>query len=135
MMKGHSGPGVQDLQRILNQMGANPPLAEDGLFGPKTEAALVAFQTSAGAPNPNGRFGRDSLLAVQTNRAFWPEGGFDYRKYESATGKGGGPRPPPPGGPPHEGGGARAASGAAAQQHPRGRTPHCLSSHPNPPDN
>lgn len=122
MMKGHSGPGVQDLQRILNQMGANPPLAEDGLFGPKTEAALVAFQTSAGAPNPNGRFGRDSLLAVQTNRAFWPEGGFDYRKYESATGKGGGRRAPQLGDHPPEGS-VRAADLAAADQARRARTP------------
>lgn len=122
MMKGHSGQGVQDLQRILNQMGANPPLAEDGLFGPKTEAALVAFQTSAGAPNPNGRFGRDSLLAVQANRAFWNAGGFDYRKYESAIGRDGGRRAPHLGDHPAEGS-LRAADLAAADQARRARTP------------
>jgi peptidoglycan hydrolase-like protein with peptidoglycan-binding domain len=142
MMKGHSGQGVQDLQRILNQMGANPPLAEDGLFGPKTEAALVAFQKSAGAPNPNGRFGRDSLLAVQTNRAFWNDGGFDYKNYalseaiapaggfippitgpnSSATGKDGGRRAPHLGDHPPEGS-VRAADLAAADQARRARTP------------
>lgn len=122
MMKGHSGQGVQDLQRILNQMGASPPLAEDGLFGPKTEAALVAFQESAGAPNPNGRFGRDSLLAVQTNRAFWNDGGFDYKNYASATGKDGGRRAPHLGDHPPEGS-VRAADLAAADQARRARTP------------
>lgn len=41
---GDSGASVRDIQRLLNAAGANPPLAEDGLFGPKTQAALRAFQ-------------------------------------------------------------------------------------------
>jgi peptidoglycan hydrolase-like protein with peptidoglycan-binding domain len=84
MMRGQAGPGIADLQRILNEMGANPPLALDGKFGPKTEAALKAFQGGAGV-NDNGKFGRDSMLAVQTHQAYWNQGGFDYRKYGDAT--------------------------------------------------
>ncbi len=37
---GDAGPKVKDLQHLLNQLGAQPPLKEDGLFGPKTQAAL-----------------------------------------------------------------------------------------------
>lgn len=35
---------VKLLQRLLNKKGAAPRLTEDGAFGPKTRAALVAFQ-------------------------------------------------------------------------------------------
>lgn len=45
---GHGGQGVKDLQRLLNSMGAN--LAEDGKFGPRTEAALKSFQAARGLP-------------------------------------------------------------------------------------
>jgi peptidoglycan hydrolase-like protein with peptidoglycan-binding domain len=49
---GHKGESVKEIQRMLNAMGAKPPLAVDGKFGPKTEAALKAFQESKGlAPN------------------------------------------------------------------------------------
>jgi hypothetical protein len=36
------------MQRALNAAGARPPLVEDGLFGPKTEAALRRFQGAQG---------------------------------------------------------------------------------------
>jgi len=39
-----SGPAVHELQQKLNTAGATPPLKDDGLFGPKTRAALQAFQ-------------------------------------------------------------------------------------------
>ncbi|MCU7729175.1 peptidoglycan-binding protein [Actinoplanes sp. KI2] len=39
------GPAVQELQQKLNKAGAAPPLVVDGVFGPKTTAALQAFQT------------------------------------------------------------------------------------------
>ncbi|GMU59493.1 MAG: hypothetical protein AMXMBFR34_12560 [Myxococcaceae bacterium] len=40
LARGHGGERVLELQKRLNAAGANPRLAEDGLFGPKTEATL-----------------------------------------------------------------------------------------------
>jgi murein L,D-transpeptidase YcbB/YkuD len=45
---GSTGPLVKTLQSTLNSAGANPPLNVDGIFGPKTEAAVKAFQESHG---------------------------------------------------------------------------------------
>jgi hypothetical protein len=45
---GASGAAVEDLQRNLRMLGY--PLIADGDFGHATEAALKAFQTSAGLP-------------------------------------------------------------------------------------
>ncbi len=42
LRRGDSGDGVRELQRLLNAGGASPPLVTDGLFGPKTEAAVRA---------------------------------------------------------------------------------------------
>ncbi|WP_027573802.1 peptidoglycan-binding protein [Bradyrhizobium sp. WSM1743] len=36
------------MQQALNQLGANPPLAEDGISGPKTRAAVSLFQQQNG---------------------------------------------------------------------------------------
>lgn len=38
---GVNGPEVQVLQTALNTYGANPPLVTDGIFGNKTETALM----------------------------------------------------------------------------------------------
>lgn len=38
----------EPVQRRLNELGAKPPLATDGAWGPKSKAALVAFQRSRG---------------------------------------------------------------------------------------
>ena len=38
---------VKLLQRLLNKKGARPALAEDGVFGPVTRDAVIAFQRSA----------------------------------------------------------------------------------------
>ncbi|MGH3745820.1 MAG: peptidoglycan recognition protein family protein [Micromonosporaceae bacterium] len=46
LRRGSSGAAVRDLQRDLNAAGAQ--LAVDGDFGPKTEAAVKAFQRKAG---------------------------------------------------------------------------------------
>ena len=35
---------VEQLQTRLNEDGADPPLTVDGIFGPLTHAAVVAFQ-------------------------------------------------------------------------------------------
>lgn len=41
LSRGLSGPAVTELQNLLNAAGIQPPLKPDGLFGPKTEAALA----------------------------------------------------------------------------------------------
>ena len=49
-MTGHdsSAPmGVQEAQHSLNLLGATPALAEDGVDGPATTAAIKAFQAHA----------------------------------------------------------------------------------------
>jgi HK97 family phage prohead protease len=46
--KGETGKRVSDLQERLNALGAKPPLKTDGIFGPKTLAAVRAFQRSHG---------------------------------------------------------------------------------------
>jgi peptidoglycan hydrolase-like protein with peptidoglycan-binding domain len=44
---GHAGPDVIALQQKLNALGARPPLAVDGQFGPKTQAALQSLTGSS----------------------------------------------------------------------------------------
>jgi peptidoglycan hydrolase-like protein with peptidoglycan-binding domain len=46
LIKGSRGPAVESLQNLLNKNGAN--LDKDGIFGPKTEAALIHFQKTRG---------------------------------------------------------------------------------------
>jgi peptidoglycan hydrolase-like protein with peptidoglycan-binding domain len=46
--QGEHGKRVSDLQSRLNALGAKPPLKVDGIFGPKTLAAVKAFQKSHG---------------------------------------------------------------------------------------
>ena len=45
---GAKGAQVSDLQKRLNALGMKPPLKVDGIFGPKTLAAVKAFQVSHG---------------------------------------------------------------------------------------
>jgi len=46
--QGETGKRVSDLQSRLNTLGARPPLKVDGIFGPKTLAAVKAFQKAHG---------------------------------------------------------------------------------------
>jgi len=46
--EGETGKRVSDLQSRLNALGCKPPLKVDGIFGPKTLAAVKAFQRSHG---------------------------------------------------------------------------------------
>lgn len=62
--RGQQGPSVQELQEHLNQAGAQPPLESDGVFGPRTEAALRAFQQKSGIA-VDGLFGPESLQTLQ----------------------------------------------------------------------
>jgi cell wall-associated NlpC family hydrolase len=45
--EGSRGPAVKELQTLLKSKGFNPGAA-DGVFGPKTKAAVLAFQRSQG---------------------------------------------------------------------------------------
>jgi peptidoglycan hydrolase-like protein with peptidoglycan-binding domain len=45
--EGSRGPAVRDLQNLLRTKGFNPGPA-DGIFGPKTKAAVLAFQRAQG---------------------------------------------------------------------------------------
>jgi len=64
LARGHSGAGVHDLQSLLNAAGAQPPLAEDGLFGPKTQAALRQAQARLGIP-VTGALDASTLRALE----------------------------------------------------------------------
>jgi peptidoglycan hydrolase-like protein with peptidoglycan-binding domain len=44
--QGSRRPAVRELQIRLNAAGANPRLETDGIFGPKTRAAVIAFQNA-----------------------------------------------------------------------------------------
>lgn len=68
---GSQGAGVRDLQTILRGGGA--AITADGMFGPKTKAAVVAFQRSAG-------LGADGVVGPKT----W--GALDARGAGGAAG-------------------------------------------------
>jgi len=53
---GSRGDDVRIIQERLNALGQQPPLALDGIFGPRTEAAVMAFQRRFGL-NPDGIVG------------------------------------------------------------------------------
>jgi len=44
LRNGSRGENVRTMQRMLNNLGAQPRLAEDGIFGPLTENAVRTFQ-------------------------------------------------------------------------------------------
>ena len=48
LQRGMQGASVKQVQERLNVLGANPRLSEDGIFGPITEAAVMAFQRQQG---------------------------------------------------------------------------------------
>jgi hypothetical protein len=64
---GESGPRVVLLQLLLNRKGAT--LVPDGLFGPKTKAALIQFQKSNPGLTPSGAIDPDTykMLAEGTD--------------------------------------------------------------------
>lgn len=74
LREGSNGPAVRQLQTLLQQKGFN--LAVDGAFGPKTKAAVQAFQRSQGLV-------ADGIVGPKT-----------WNKLKTAT-----PLPPPPPGP------------------------------------
>ncbi|MCL2365272.1 MAG: N-acetylmuramoyl-L-alanine amidase [Defluviitaleaceae bacterium] len=56
MRRGMQGPSIRQAQERLNALGANPRLSPDGIFGPLTEAAVMAFQRTSGL-NADGVIG------------------------------------------------------------------------------
>ena len=52
------------VQQSLNALGANPPLAEDGLNGPLTTAAVLQFQQANGL-SPSGFADAATLAAIE----------------------------------------------------------------------
>jgi peptidoglycan hydrolase-like protein with peptidoglycan-binding domain len=67
LVEGSSGPKVLALQRALAAAGFNPH-GLDGKFGPRTEAALKAFQRAAGIV-VDGKAGPQTWRALQTRGA------------------------------------------------------------------
>ncbi|MFC3578159.1 peptidoglycan-binding domain-containing protein [Streptomyces yaanensis] len=84
------------VQRLLNQQGAEPPLDDDGKYGPETETAVWAFQMAHGltvtgtvtpetwvalagpppTPTPSGLPGSRSMrLTFSYDSADWAQGG------------------------------------------------------------
>ncbi|MFZ1325612.1 MAG: peptidoglycan-binding protein [Candidatus Contendobacter sp.] len=86
LQKGHTGNDVKMLQELLNQKVPLPKLPqgqklkEDGIFGPKTDAAVRAFQLMKGLKV-------DGIVGPKT----WPALGVTY------LGPGATPTPPPAG--------------------------------------
>ena len=63
--QGETGKRVSDLQERLNAGGFKPPLKVDGIFGPKTLAAVKAFQRSHGL-KVDGLVGPHTTAALRT---------------------------------------------------------------------
>lgn len=68
LRRGSQGPAVVDLQNRLNQLGAQPVLTADGLFGPRVQAALIAFQRANGL-QPDGLCGPQTWAVLDDPQA------------------------------------------------------------------
>jgi peptidoglycan hydrolase-like protein with peptidoglycan-binding domain len=67
---------VKDLQQRLNAAGADPPLKDDGAFGPLTRSAVEQFQRQQGL-EVDGRVGPRTLAALDAVAAARPGDGLD----------------------------------------------------------
>lgn len=56
--------GTLEVQKALNALGAEPHLAEDGIYGPKTTEAVKSFQMHQGIPQ-NGIVGIETASALR----------------------------------------------------------------------
>jgi peptidoglycan hydrolase-like protein with peptidoglycan-binding domain len=68
LRQGSQGRDVRELQRRLNLiLKPRPALAEDGLFGPKTQARVIEFQGRKGL-SPDGVVGpkTEDVLVMST---------------------------------------------------------------------
>ena len=67
LKQGSSGPDVLTLQTTLKQLGFDPN-GVDGIFGPGTQAAVIAFQ-KAKELTPDGICGPNTMAALQSSAA------------------------------------------------------------------
>ena len=67
LKKGSSGSDVLTLQTSLKQLGFDPN-GVDGIYGPGTEAAIIAFQKAKGL-TPDGICGPNTMAALQSSAA------------------------------------------------------------------
>ena len=71
LRRGMQGPSVTQVQERLNELGANPRLATDGVFGAMTEAAVMTFQR-ANSLSPDGAVGQLTWNALFTRQPIPP---------------------------------------------------------------
>lgn len=107
LREGDRGEDVQALQIFLGRLGFDPG-ARDGVYGPKTSAAVLAMRKSQGSSATSGAR-VDSWAFVQLSTAF-------TKKYAGRDGKDGEDGPPGPEGPP----GPRGLQGEQGQTGPTG---------------
>jgi len=72
LQRGMQGPSIRQVQERLNELGANPRLATDGMFGPLTESAVMAFQRNSGIA-VNGLVGPITWNALFTRQPAPPQ--------------------------------------------------------------
>ncbi len=65
LFRGHNGPQVAELQHRLNGEPYIEELAVDGIFGPKTEAAVRAYQRRTGGLKVDGIVGPATAAALR----------------------------------------------------------------------
>lgn len=75
---GSRGSAVEDLQRRLSAAGFNPGTA-DGIFGPRTRAAVIAFQEAKG-------IGADGVAGPLTFQQLRNSDGFERTTVDNTTG-------------------------------------------------
>jgi peptidoglycan hydrolase-like protein with peptidoglycan-binding domain len=67
LKRGSTGPDVLTLQTTLKQLGFDPN-GVDGVYGPGTQAAVIAFQKAKGL-TPDGICGPNTMAALQSSAA------------------------------------------------------------------
>jgi peptidoglycan hydrolase-like protein with peptidoglycan-binding domain len=103
LSRGSAGPAVRLVQELLNASGILPePIDADGVFGPATEAAVVAFQEAMGL-SPDGIVGPitdQTLRATAGPAPGIPGGGIETPGSTPGSTPGEAPVETPSGGPP-----------------------------------
>jgi g-D-glutamyl-meso-diaminopimelate peptidase len=78
--KGATGPAVKDIQTLLNNLiTIVPKLIEDGIFGSRTQAAVLQFQRQNG-------LSADGIVGPRTSLALFLSTGERLKRGSGATG-------------------------------------------------